>query len=75
MNFNNNLIRTILRNMKERTLNQAKAAEFVGVCADTLRRWRKAGAGPRFIEIPGGRVRYPVAELEKFLQPKEQTAA
>lgn len=60
--------------MQVLTLNQKEAAKAIGVHADTLRSWHNTGKGPAYIETPSGRIRYPVAELEKFTKPQTQAA-
>ena len=50
-----------------RLMNEHRAAEYLAVKVATLRRWRWAGRGPRFIKI-GGAVRYDPADLAEFIE-------
>lgn len=47
-------------------LNEKDAAAILCVKVPTLRRWRWAGKGPRFLKICGA-VRYDPADLEAFI--------
>jgi len=47
-------------------LNTAQAAEFLGVCTKTLKRWDKAGKLPAH-RTPGGHRRYTREELMQAL--------
>ncbi len=47
-------------------LTETEAAALLGLKVATLRRWRWAGRGPRFLKI-GGAVRYDLADLEAFI--------
>jgi hypothetical protein len=58
-------------------LDEKVAAERLGVSVHTLRKWRHARRGPRFVKLPGaersgrgreGAVRYRTADLEAFLE-------
>jgi len=57
-------------------IDERAAAEQLGVSVHTLRKWRHAGRGPRFLKLPGaerrgrgraGLVRYRPEDLESFL--------
>ncbi len=48
-------------------LKESEAARILNVEIATLRRWRWAGKGPRFLKI-GGAVRYDPADLEAFIE-------
>ncbi len=50
----------------KRLFNEKDAAAILCVKVPTLRRWRWAGKGPRFLKI-GGAVRYDLADLEAFI--------
>jgi predicted DNA-binding transcriptional regulator AlpA len=50
----------------EHLLNEYQAAAFLNLAVPTLRRWRWAGRGPRFVKI-GAAVRYEPAELEAYI--------
>ncbi len=47
-------------------LKERAAADRLGVCASTLRRWRWAGYGPEWIKL-GGAVRYAPEALARFI--------
>jgi predicted DNA-binding transcriptional regulator AlpA len=47
-------------------LNERQAADLLNIRVPTLRRWRWAGKGPRFLKL-GGAVRYEPSELEDFI--------
>lgn len=58
------------------TLNEHQAAEYVGVSVHTLRKWRSARKGPRFVKLRGkarhgrgdsGRVLYREEDLRSYL--------
>ena len=49
-------------------LDSHQAAAFLGFAEATLRKWRcSPGAGPRHVKVRG-RVRYVIADLERFAQ-------
>ena len=50
----------------DRLLHEAEAAEILLVKVSTLRRWRWAGQGPRFIKV-GFAVRYDTQQLKDYL--------
>lgn len=50
-------------------MNEREAAEYLGLQAKTLQRWRWRGDGPIWHKI-GGAVRYRQADLDAFAQPK-----
>ncbi len=47
-------------------LTEKDAARFLNLRVATLRRWRWAGKGPRFIKL-GASVRYDEADLRDFV--------
>ena len=47
-------------------LTESEAASQLSLAVTTLRRWRWAGRGPRFIKV-GWAVRYDVSDIEKYL--------
>lgn len=49
-------------------LDTRQAAEYLGLSAATLNRWRseRAGQGPRWLKL-GGAVRYNPADLEAYV--------
>ncbi len=48
-------------------LKEAEAAAILNVEVATLRRWRWAGKGPRFLKL-GAAVRYDPADLSAFIE-------
>jgi predicted site-specific integrase-resolvase len=54
-------------------VNQQTAAAMLGVSASTLRRWHRAGTGPRVIRV-SRLVRYRPADLRRFLRRCERAA-
>ncbi len=48
-------------------LNETEAARILAMQVTTLRRWRWAGKGPRFVKI-GAAVRYDPADLTAFIE-------
>ena len=54
-------------------LKENEAAEHLALEIATLRRWRWAGKGPRFLKI-GGAVRYDVADLELFINASRRVS-
>ena len=47
-------------------IDEKDAAAILCVKVSTLRKWRWAGKGPRFLKL-GGAVRYDLADLEAFI--------
>ncbi len=56
-----------------RLLKEREAAGILSVEIATLRRWRWAGKGPRFLKI-GGAVRYDPADLVAFIGEARRTS-
>ena len=50
----------------DRLLHESEAAQILSVKVSTLRRWRWAGVGPKFIKI-GAAVRYGPQQLKDYL--------
>ncbi len=48
-------------------VHEAEAAHMLGLSVKTLRRWRWAGMGPRFLKL-GAAVRYDPADLTAFIE-------
>ena len=51
-----------------RLLTVAQVAEALQVCRHTVRRWIARGHFPGALVLPGGDVRVPLVELERFQQ-------
>lgn len=56
-----------------RFLSEKEVSELLKIRPTTLRAWRCRGRGPRFVKA-GGRVLYPVSELERFIGYKLEPA-
>jgi excisionase family DNA binding protein len=54
-------------------LKAAEAAAYLQVPAETLRRWRSLGIGPRYAKV-GRHVRYRQAALDRWLEEREREA-
>ena len=54
-------------------LNETEAARILAMQVTTLRRWRWAGKGPRFIKI-GSAVRYDQGDLAAFIEDGRRTS-
>ncbi len=54
-------------------VNETEAARILSLSVKTLRRWRWAGRGPRFIKI-GGAVRYDPTDLTAFIEAGRRTS-
>lgn len=62
----------------EAQLTAAEASPIVGVAPKTLANWRALGRGPAYTKLSegrGGRVRYRVADLQRFLAERHMGAA
>lgn len=53
-------------------VDDARAAELLGVAQQTMRNWRLAGTGPRWLRIGARSVRYRLADLEAFAEAGER---
>lgn len=51
-------------------LSPPQAARYLGLTERCLAAWRNAGTGPAFVRLGGftGRVRYSVAEIDRFMR-------
>ena len=58
---------------EQRLLKEHDAAKRLSVEVATLRRWRWAGKGPRFLKIEGA-VRYDSADLEIFIEASRRSS-
>ena len=56
----------------ETLLSPSEAAAFLGVHSNTLRSWRSAGTGPRYVQHSGRTIRYRISDL---LDHREDAAA
>ena len=56
-----------------RRLNNAEAAEYVGVSENTLPKWRISGGGPRYHKI-SSRVVYDTRDLDEWLAERRRTS-
>jgi hypothetical protein len=54
-------------------LNEKQAADLLTVKLGTLRRWRWAGKGPRFVKL-GSAVRYDLVDLDGFIAAGRRTS-
>ncbi len=54
-------------------LNEREAARRLSLRIATLRRWRWAGKGPRFLKLCGA-VRYDPADLDTFIGEARRTS-
>ncbi len=62
-----------IRTFSRPLAKEHEAARILGLSVKTLRRWRWAGKGPRFLKI-GGAVRYDPADLEAFMREARRTS-
>ena len=54
-----------------RWLATKAAARHLGLHADTLRRLRREGGGPRYVRVPGTTaIRYDLHELDSWMQER-----
>ena len=54
-------------------LNNREAADYLGLKATTLNKWRCHGTGPPYIKV-GRLVRYRRADLDEFLRERVRTS-
>ena len=54
-------------------VNETEAARILGLSVKTLRRWRWAGRGPRFLKL-GAAVRYDPADLAAYIEAGRRTS-
>ena len=67
------MIKGCIKEAKEMTIldarilvNEAKAAEILGLAKGTMTVWRHAGKGPRYVKL-GGAVRYKYRDLIDYI--------
>jgi predicted DNA-binding transcriptional regulator AlpA len=51
----------------DRLIDPQGAGLRLGVNAETLKRWRSKGTGPRYVRVARSRVRYRVRDLDDWL--------
>ena len=54
-------------------VNETAAATILALSVKTLRRWRWAGKGPRFLKL-GAAVRYDQGDLAAFIEAGRRTS-
>ena len=57
----------------DRLLDEKEVASILNINVATLRRWRWAGKGPRFLKI-GGAVRYEQSDIVAFIEAGRRTS-
>lgn len=55
---------------KRRVISEEQAAAYSGVSKATLRRWRRAGTGPRAIPLGVRRIGYRVDALDAWIDAR-----
>jgi predicted DNA-binding transcriptional regulator AlpA len=55
----------------DRCIGERQLAELTNLTAQTLRRWRCEGKGPRFLRL-GGAVKYRMSDVESWLAANTQ---
>lgn len=58
--------RAAVGDLDDRLLDTNAMAAFLGLHPVTPRKWRRAGAGPEWIVLPSGHIRYSLAELRRW---------
>jgi excisionase family DNA binding protein len=48
-------------------LTEQEAAEYINMSVKTLRRWRFDRRGPNYAKIAGKSIRYPISELQDWI--------
>lgn len=51
-------------------MTSQELSEFIGYSVKTLANWRSQAIGPKYVK-PGGRVRYRLSDVEKWLISRE----
>jgi hypothetical protein len=54
-------------------VDETRAAQLLDLRVKTLRRWRWAGKGPRFVKL-GSAVRYRLVDLDEFIAAGQRTS-
>lgn len=52
-------------------IKETELSQILNIEVATLRRWRWAGRGPRFLKL-GGAVRYDLADVEEFIEASKR---
>jgi hypothetical protein len=52
---------------KQRILESAEAAAYIGAQPQTLRAWRHRGVGPAYLKL-AVKIRYKLDDLDKFIE-------
>ena len=52
-------------------LTSSQAAEMLNLKTETLRKWRQAGTGPKWIRVNGKVLRYRLTDLLAFVSKRE----
>jgi hypothetical protein len=52
----------------DRMLTTKQAATILGMAAETLKKWRQRGTGPKYLRFPDGTIRYRLSVIMKFLE-------
>lgn len=55
-------------------LTDTEVADLCGCAVQTLRNMRWRGEGPRFVKLGGRMVRYKPADVQAFIEGREQAA-
>ena len=48
-------------------LTEQEAADYISLSVKTLRRWRFDRRGPKYAKIAGKAIRYPLLELQEWV--------
>ena len=48
-------------------LTEQEAAEYINMSVKTMRRWRFDRCGPNYAKIAGKSIRYPLLELQEWV--------
>ena len=51
------------------------AADFMGLSAATLQKWRSEGGGPEFVVLGRRRIGYRASSIQRFLADRVATSA
>jgi len=55
------------KHVERRLMSDIEAATLLGCRPGTLRKWRSAGGGPKYVKI-GALCRYRIEDLEEFIE-------